>query len=180
MTEQQNEAWCQKYSHIFHVLGPTCVFVSVPWERTQHASLSYTGCVLTRNFGILPVKISICWGKKISNLSDASAVIIHRNSTFYLKMCATENTPLVFPIACSLCWKSRVHWWAEESAFCGLPSKSPVCPSPGNRRRWRSAGVQAHRQQHAGTCRRTTVIPSPQSSNQDRDGITVGHFLSMD
>ena len=95
-------------------------------------------------------------------------------------MCTTENTPLAFPTACSLCWKSRVHWWAEESAFCGLPSRSPVCPSPGNHRRWRSAGVQAHRQQHAGTCRRTTVTPSPQSYDQDKDGITVGHFLSMD
>ena len=99
---------------------------------------------------------------------------------FYLKMCTKENTPLAFPTACSLCWKSRVHWWAEESAFCGLPSRSPVCPSPGNHRRWRSAGVQAHKQQHAGTCRRTTVTPSPQSCDQDKDGITVGHFLSMD
>ena len=86
-----NEAWCQKYSHIFHVFGPTCVFVSVPWERTQHVSLSYTGCVLTGNFGILPVKISIYWGKKISNLSDASAVIIHRNSSSTSK-CAQQKT----------------------------------------------------------------------------------------
>ena len=81
--------------------GPLVSLFQFPGKGYSMHHLVILG-VLTRNFGILPMKISIYWGKNQQSVRCISCYYPQKLICF-LKMCTTQNTPLVFPTACSLC-----------------------------------------------------------------------------